>query len=111
MMQTGRLPPDFNVARGVFLPKDCPGGMDAAARAPACTRPLSLSNSDNKIVTSCVGFAVSEVVKDTAEVCRKGFVKGRQLVDNVFSLDAAFLKWAMMGVSPRIGSALCDVKN
>eukprot|EP00959_Pyramimonas_sp_CCMP1952_P127769 2672384-Pyramimonas_sp.AAC.1 len=70
-MQVGQLPPDINDARGVFLPKDCPGGADNRDRTPACARPLSVSNSDNKIITSCAGFEVNEIAEDTAEDCQK----------------------------------------
>ena len=56
-------------------------------REPRETRPLSLKNTDNKTVTSVVNRSFLSSVAASTHESQRGFVPGRQLVQNVVDLD------------------------
>ena len=92
-LQAGQLPPrGFNAQLAIFVPKDVaapdpdPTSLD---RQPADTRPLSLKNSDAKLVTSVTNRKVRKVLAKRACSVQRGFVPGRQLLNNVIDMDAA----------------------
>ena len=45
-----------------------------------------------------------------AEPPQRGFVRGRNVLDNLSEVDSAMLKWAVMDISPRFGTALFYIK-
>ena len=58
-------------------------------RAPANTRPLSLSNTDAKIVAKAVNIPLADVAAQTVDPVQRGLVKNRLLHDNIFDLESA----------------------
>ena len=55
LLETGELPDDFNEAFMVFLPKVPPSPGDNLAQCKESeTRPLSLSNTDSKILAKAL---------------------------------------------------------
>ena len=90
IMSSGSPPPAFNESLSVFIPKpveDTPG--HEGCRAPEDTRPLSLKNCDNKAVAAVLNQALSAVTPTWAHRDQRGFVPGRQGIDNIIELDAA----------------------
>jgi len=92
MCEGTRLPDDFKHSLSVFLRK---GGEDAAQGIlpevvfvrPLETRPLSLKQGDNKHAASTLNFCISPSVSHGAIDTQRGFIHGRQLVQNVLDLD------------------------
>jgi hypothetical protein len=79
----------FNDLLGVFLPK---GSTDedtakSAKRSAENTRPLSLKNTDNKIVAAVTNRSITPIIATNSDKSRNGFVIGRQGIDNVIALD------------------------
>ena len=56
-------------------------------RLPSETRPLTMKNTDNKIIASAVTYASIPTFKDTVNNIQQGFVPGRNFVGNVVQLD------------------------
>ena len=81
----GELPPEHhNDSVTIFVPK---GGLEndhvQVVREAGDNRPLSLKNSDGKIGTAAVNSTLVPVLKQGAHKSQNGFVKGRQLLQNV----------------------------
>ena len=61
-------------------------------RSPSDTRPLSLKNSDNKLVAGINNHVAKPMLAASAVDIQRGFVPGRQLVANPLELDT-FGRW------------------
>ena len=82
------LPAGFNHAFLAVLAKGSDDMDDTiVSRAPEDTRPLSLSNSDAKLVASAFKVAAEETVQNWACSSQRGFLKGRVLIDNVITVE------------------------
>ena len=82
-------PPHYNDSVTVFVPKgELENDHIQDVREYEDNRPLTLKNSDGKIGAAAVNFATTPVIKDGAHESQNGFVKGRQLLQNVVDLDA-----------------------
>ena len=97
-------PHDINEGETVFIPKgqeDDDGRVfkDTVFRAATETRPLTLKNSDNKIVAAVANYAISPTIQKCASVVQNGFVHGRQLAQNIVDLDHASRVYACRGHS------------
>ena len=94
---------DFNYAWGIFLPKgeDKDDGR-GAVRTPENTRPLSASNTDEKLIAQAVNLPLATALPEVAVDWQRGFVKGRQLIDNVLILDTASRILMASGIAPGI---------
>ena len=57
---------------------------------PADTRPLSVTNGDNRIVAKIITYAIVPAVKEVLNKTQKGFVPGRQGMDHILTLMANF---------------------
>ena len=68
-------------------------GSGAEARSPSVTRPLSLSNTDNKLASAAVALPLNAVAADVVDCSQRGFVRGRSLVDNLVEYDAHYQFW------------------
>jgi exonuclease III len=89
------LPEDFNNANMVFLPKgELDGDAFGIARLPESTRPLSLSNAVAKIMASALNASLSQMAARTVTSRQRGFVKGRNLLDNILETEAAAIHFA-----------------
>jgi hypothetical protein len=92
-MLAGRpSPSEVNFGLFVFIPKSQDGAQLVNGRMVVTTgatdlRPLTLKNSDNKIVAGVVNHAITPVIKHHALKIQRGFVNGRQMVQNSVELD------------------------
>ena len=78
----------FNDSAMLFPAKgDLDGDTEEVIRAPVDTRPLNLKNTDNKTCTSIFNTAVQPAISKGAHYTQRGFVPGRQLLQNVVDLD------------------------
>ena len=83
------MPIDFNQSVSCFPPKgDCEGDEIECVRWACDTRPLSLKNSDNKIVAGSTNITIRNVVAKHTTRVQRGFTVGRQLVENVLDIDS-----------------------
>jgi hypothetical protein len=79
----------FNLAFMVFIPKD-PSGQTAYGTpyySADCTRPLSLADTINKLIANTVRIALERFASPRISFFQRGFLKGRQILDNVVELD------------------------
>ena len=82
------MPISFNSSLLVFPPKGEEDGDEIAIeRDSKDTRPISLKNSDNKIVSSVGNFSLSAPIALGSCRLQRGFIRGRQLIHNVLDLD------------------------
>ena len=82
------MPMEFNLSLMVFVPKGGEPDESTVVREPCDTRPLSLKNTDNKVVCSVINHKMRLPLSTHACSIQGGFVPGRQLVANVVDLDA-----------------------
>ena len=88
----GPPPAHFNDGLWAFLPKgeqeeDGTSGPGFVERMPGETRPLTMKNTDNKLVAAAVTYASIPTFKNTINSIQQGFVPGRNFVGNVVHLD------------------------
>ena len=82
------LPPTFNTCNLAFIPKgEDPNDDILVARAPSSTRPISLSNTDNKYFALAINRPLAEVAKIIVHPRQRGFVQGKSLIDNVLEVE------------------------
>jgi hypothetical protein len=82
------LPHAFNTCNLAFIPKGEDLNDDIiVARAPSMTRPISLSNTDNKYFALAINRPLAEVAKLVVHPRQRGFVQGRSLIDNVLEVE------------------------
>ncbi len=82
------LPEGFNECNLAFIPKgDDPHDALLVARTPATTRPISLSNTDNKYFALALNRPLAEAATVTVHPRQRGFVHGRSLIDNVLEVE------------------------
>ena len=86
----GETPPrQLNDSVTLFVPKgELEDDHIQVVREVGDNRPLSLKNSDNKIATAAVNNCAQPVIVHSVHKFQNGFVKGRQLLQNVVDLDA-----------------------
>eukprot|EP00959_Pyramimonas_sp_CCMP1952_P301276 6303532-Pyramimonas_sp.AAC.1 len=104
------LPPDFNDSAAAFLPKGNSREGEGTTRSADETRPPSLSNMDNKLVSASIGWALSIAASDLVQGGQKGFLKGRQMIDNIIEVDANMMLAHSVCDCRRAGSAVFDLK-
>ena len=83
----GVLPPNFNHGLFVFIPKAVGAMIEAIFCHPSELRPLTLKNTDNKIIAGILNWCIHPIIVKTACSLQRGFVAGRQLVQNPVDLD------------------------
>ena len=75
----------------IFLPKGDASNdetiSNAALRRPKDLRPLTLKNEDNKALAGILKCALLPTIILCASVLQRGFICGRQLLQNVVDLD------------------------
>ena len=87
-----QLPEDINDGLLVFLSKadkddDKDLSSEGVYRSPLDLRPLTLKNSENKVVAGVINWIIKLVVERAACSIQNGFVGGRQLIQNPVDLD------------------------
>jgi hypothetical protein len=109
LLDGATLPDDFNAAHMVFLPKgEYDGDVFGLARLPESTRPLSLSNAVAKVVAAALNTSLSQLAARTVSARQRGFVRGRNLLDNVVETEAAATHFAQY-YGDSSGIALLDL--
>ena len=86
----GNTPPDdFNESLGIFPAKGTSDDDSALLlkRAASDTRPLSCKNCDNKTLSGVVNLVMTPKIASHADDQQEGFVKGRQGINNVITMD------------------------
>ena len=83
------LPEDFNHNFLCFLPKgeDIPGIDGSFTRSPAELRPLSLGNTDAKIVSKCILFCISDCLVEVLDSNQCGACHGQIMADNILKIE------------------------
>ena len=62
------------------------------------TRPLSVTNADNRILAAAVASSIMPAVLDLVEPCQKGFLAGRTGCDHVEDVNAFFFEGVEKGL-------------
>ena len=86
----------FNASILCCLPKK-PSGSDGEQGVyykPGDTRPLNISNVDNRIIASAARLAWEPILEAWVSKMQRGFLKGREMLHNIIDVD-----WAAMKVS------------
>ena len=89
-----RLPTGFNDSYLCCLPKK-PSGTDQVAGdyfLPSATRPLSLVNTDNRLIASALRIAIEPAVEKVISNMQRGFLRGRKMLTNVLDIDFESMK-------------------
>ena len=86
----------FNEAFMVFIAKGDHGDDDETTciRTPSTTRPLTLSNTDTKLISAAINRPLSAYASSVVAGQQRGFIKGRSISDNIVELEAQSLVWA-----------------
>eukprot|EP00972_Heterocapsa_arctica_P025927 3816056-Heterocapsa_arctica.AAC.1 len=85
------LPDDFNWSFLCCLPKK-PAGETEQGKAyyiPSTTRPLSLVNTDNRLLCCAYRLLMEPMIGNLISHLQNGFISGRKILDNVLEIDAA----------------------
>ena len=83
------MPESFNDSATAFVAKsDLEADSEEVVREAADTRPLSLKNADNKIVTAAINYSISLTLQSEAHESQNGFVRKSQLVQNPVDIDS-----------------------
>ena len=62
----------------------------------ANTRPLSIGNTDNRIMCSAARIRWETIFKDWVSPYQKGFIRGRSMLSNVFTIDHEAMKISLL---------------
>ena len=74
----------------MFPPKGKPvTDANVVVRTPSETRPLGLKSTDNNIICSAVNHASSPTLAKIIVDAQRGFLRGRNSLNNVLDLAAA----------------------
>ena len=88
---------DFNTSFICCLPKK-PSGHDSIVGdfyAPKATRPLSLINTDNRLMASAARIRVEPTMEAVISDMQRGFLRGRKMIRNVLDVDLHSMKIAL----------------
>ena len=87
----GILPPDgFNNGLLFLIPKK-------GTLLPSDTRPISVTNADNRILAKAVVSAITPALLATLHPSQKGFIQGRNFVDHICELNEKFYEMVEEG--------------
>ena len=91
-MRTGIPPPsNFNCSLGIFIPKgEEEGDADEILRKSGDLRPLALKGTDNKTICGVWASHLSSAISHAANPAQREFIRGRQLIENIFTLILTF---------------------
>jgi len=67
-------------------------------RHPGKTRPLNLANTDCKIVSCMVACVLSMVCSSSIATLQSGGMKGHQMIDLIFTLEAKVIDFVVRNV-------------
>ena len=92
------LPDGFNTSFLCCLPKK-PTGTDPTAGdyyAPSSTRPLSLVNTDNRLIASSFRVLLEPLIEPLISKAQRGFLRGRQMLSNILDIDFESMKISLL---------------
>jgi len=95
-------PPGFNHGLLFLIPKKHTGLVSD-------TRPISVTNADNRILASTVAHLIMPAVSDLVEVSQKGFLAGKNGMDHTLSINEFFFEGVKRNVQ-RLGFFLDTAK-
>ena len=103
---------DFLTSRLVFIQK---GRIDAdqagnCRRHPSKTRPLNLANTDCKIISCMISIILSVVCSVCITTQQAGGMKGKQMIDHIFTLEAKIIDYIVRNV-PNSGIFALDIAS
>ncbi len=85
-LSNGQPPPrDFNLGLLFLLPKKHTGLISD-------TRPLSVTNTDNRILAAATARAIMPAVIDLVDPCQKGFLAGKNGSDHILDINTLFFE-------------------
>ena len=88
----------FNEAVMAFLPKKPCGEMDGLEVYTAeCTRPLSIVNTDNRLMASSVRWMMEPILGKVISQEQKGFLRGRSMLADVVEVEDAMMEESLKG--------------
>eukprot|EP00959_Pyramimonas_sp_CCMP1952_P050051 1046253-Pyramimonas_sp.AAC.1 len=109
LLDFGSLGPGFNHGVSAFLPKGKEeAGTRGQTRMADCTRPLTLSNTDNKLIASAICRPLTRLAVSVCSGVQKGFIPGRQGLDRVIDLDSQIMITNDIEGNFRSGACLFD---
>jgi len=91
---------EFNDALTAFTPKgETDDDKQEVVREPDSTRPLSLKNTDNKSICAVLNRKIRHPIRTAACKIQRGFIVGRNFVDNIVDLDTVARIYGMNPLS------------
>jgi hypothetical protein len=80
---------DFNLGRLVCLVKTISGCHEELGEycIPEGTRPLSIVNTDNRIITNAARLRWEPILDKWISQMQQGFLKGRSIISNLIDID------------------------
>ena len=85
----GSIPDGFNASCMLWIPKGWEEeDGNVIVRSAEDTRPLTLRNSDNKIISAAAGLPLGDAVAEKTNFVQQGFIRGRNFLSNVVDADA-----------------------
>jgi len=92
--------PSFNISFLHFLPKQAVGmtaeGLEIYS--PDSVRPLNVCNTDNRILASATRRAIEPILAKNITILQRGFIGGRDMLDNLFDVEEAMITASAKGV-------------
>lgn len=107
------VPPAASFGRGFLLnilKSEADDDDVVVARCPGETRPLTVSDSDGKIVSGALDAPLSTIARDTILEHQRGCLRGRSLVDNVVEADGYVAAFALLGEDASAAMLCCDFR-
>jgi hypothetical protein len=88
------VPEEFNYATMVCLPPKIAGVHPQFGDyyTPENTRPLSIVNTDNRILAIAGQIRIERAAKTWVSDMQQGFIKGRSMAENMLKVDLAVKK-------------------
>ena len=98
----------FNHSLAFFLPKSSSGLTEDGLPAfrTSATRPLMVTNTDNRIIAQAVRLALEPRIEHLIVDCQRGFLPGRSLLENVLDVEQDMVRRA--AASPSAGAFFFD---
>ena len=88
-----------------------PKGVEAddhlgVVREPTATRPLGLKNTDVKTISGAIHHCIKREVPRFASSLQRGFIYGRNFLDNIVELDTWSRIFAMKSMDPHLSAPI-----
>ena len=92
----------FNESLMVFLPKKASSTLADGTEvfSPSSFRPLAITNTDNRILSSAVRLHIEHIVAPGISAEQRGFVKDRSMLANVLDIEEAMVDAALNQEEP-----------